>query len=137
MSKNFIKWSFVIFALLLASCKKNVSDYAGKYEGTLSSQDTRKDNVKLLFDTDVSNENILLFSIYPLTEGKDDNQYTITDKEAILKIVNILYPDITFGMIYNTSAVFVFEKKELTMNLQYGQTNNSDNLAIRFIGKRK
>jgi hypothetical protein len=137
MSKNFIKWSFVIFALLLMSCKKDVSDYAGRYEGTLTgANNTVKDNVELLFEVDASNEDILLFSGHNLTE-EAVNQYTTTDKEAILKIVNMLYPDITFNDIYNTSAVFVFEKKELTMDLQYGQTNNSDNLAIRFIGKRK
>ncbi len=137
MSKNFIKWSFIIFALLLVSCKKDVSDYAGKYKGTLSSQDTRKDNVELLFEINDSNGDILLFSGHSLTE-ETFNQYTTDDKETILKIVNMLYPDITSSMIYNTSAIFVFEKKELTMELQYGTiTNDSDHLIIRFIGERK
>lgn len=137
MLKKFINWSFVIFVLLLISCKKDVSNYAGKYEGTLTgSNNTVKDNVELLFEVDTSNENILLFSGHKLIE-ESANQYTTNDKEAILKIINMLYPDVTSNMIYNTTAVFVFEKKELTMNLQYGKIDDSDNLTIRFIGKRK
>ena len=135
MSKKIINCFLVFTILLFIGCKEDISDFAGVYKGTLSSQNLIKDDVELLFEVDASNKETLLFSGHALTH-EEDGHYSIAEKEALLKIVNMLYPRRASNSVFNTSAVFVFEKKELTMQLDYN-TEDSEILTIRFIGERK
>ena len=122
--------------LIFTACKKDiVGSYAGVYLGTLSSQKVVKDSVEFQFERDASDEQMLALFEFPLVK-KETNQYT-ADGEVVFKIIHILYPRLSRTQISNTSALFVFEKEEVTMELTYSMAGNSDSHNIRFIGKKK
>ncbi|MDR0368066.1 MAG: hypothetical protein LBH82_02870 [Bacteroidales bacterium] len=125
----------VLVGLLFVGCKKESSDYAGRYIGTLESQEKTQEDVVLLFEADPSNSDVLLFAGCLLTH-EEGGHFSVTEKKAIMEIVNMLYPNAMSVGVLNPSAFFVFEKKELTMQLQYN-TVDSDRITIRFIGKKK
>ena len=129
----FLTFSMV---LLFAACKKDAADkYAGIYLGTLSSQEMVKDSIEFYFEIDASNEEILTLFGHPLKHGQD-NQYTANEM-IIMEVIYILYPKTIRTQIANSSALFVFEEKEVTMELIYSLAGTSEDMSMRFIGKKK
>ena len=128
---------FLVFStmLLFTTCRKDVADkYAGTYLGTLSSQEIVKDSIELRFGVDDSNEEILTMFEHPL-KHEIENQYK-ADESVVLEIIRILYPKTARTQITNTSALFVFEEKEVTMELIYSFADSPENMNMRFIGKK-
>ena len=122
--------------LVFTACRKDiVGSYVGVYLGTLSSQKIVQDNVEFQFEKNASDEQMLALFEYPLVQ-KETNQYT-ADGEVVFKIIHMLYPRLSKGQISNTSALFVFEKEEVTMELTYSVAGSQDSHNIRFIGKKK
>ena len=122
--------------LIFTACKKDiVSSYAGVYLGTLSSQKVVQDSVEFQFQKDASDKQMLALFEYPLIQ-KESNQF-MAEGEVVLKIIHILYPRLSRSQISNTSALFVFEKEEVTMELTYSMAGNLDSHNMRFIGKKK
>jgi len=129
----FLTFSMV---LLFIACKKDaVGKYVGIYQGTLSSQEVVKENVEFCFEIDNSNEEMLTMYGHSL-KYREENQYT-ADAAIVLEVIHILYPKTTRTQLANSSALFVFEEKEVTMELTYSIAGNSEDQNMRFIGKKK
>ncbi|MDR1459173.1 MAG: hypothetical protein LBI60_03060, partial [Bacteroidales bacterium] len=64
-----------------------------------------------------------------------DGQYD-ANEEIIIKIINILNMDVSFDIISNASAVFVFEKNEVTMDMQYNIAGTVSSSNIRYVGRK-
>ena len=137
MKKIFTLFLLFSMMLLFITCRKGAaSKHAGVYCGTLSSPEiTKKDSVEFYFGIDVSNEEILTLFEQPLKRGIE-NQYT-ADGTIVLDIIHILYPRTVRAQIANTSALFVFEENEVMMDMTYSLVGTSENMNIRFIGKKR
>jgi hypothetical protein len=134
--KNIIPLTLIFTVVfVLTGCKKiDTSKYTGTYFGTLTATNFVKEDVELTFTNKNSNKEILYLydvALKRISEGRYD-----ANEEIILKIIHILNMDITLDVISNTSAVFVFEKNEVTMDMQYNVAGTVSSSNIRYIGHK-
>jgi hypothetical protein len=134
--KNIIPLTLIFTVIfVLTGCKKiDASKYTGTYLGTLTATNFVKEDVELTFTNQNSNKETLYLdgiALNRISEGRYD-----ANEEIILRIINILNVDITLDIISNTSAVFVFEKNEVTMDMQYNMTGTVNSSTIRYVGHK-
>ena len=117
-----------------ACVKTDTNKYTGLYAGTLTSADIVKENVQLTF-TNISNQKTLsLFDIE--LEKVSDNQFNAS-AEIVLEVIHLIDTNITAEMVSNTSATFVFENDEVTMDMKYNFSHKMTNTVnVRYIGKK-
>jgi len=126
--------SIVISFVTIACNKADTNRYTGTYTGTLTTPGIVKDDVQMTF-TNVFNKKTLSLFDEELTK-KSENQFS-ADAEIVLNIIQLVNTDITEDMVSNTSAVFVFENDEVTMDLQYNLLQKMTNTVnVRYIGKK-
>jgi len=122
----------IVFAAI--SCKKEgTSVYTGTYTGKLTSANFVKDDVQLTFTNASNNKTLCLFDI-ALTKISE-NQFS-ADAKVVLEIIHLFNADITADKVSNPSATFVFEDGEVTMDMKYNSSEQTDNINVRYIGKK-
>ncbi len=134
--KNALLLTLIFTAIfVITGCKKtDIAKYTGTYTGTLTSTNFIKEDVQLTFTSEESHkESLFLYGIALTNTSK--GQYSAND-EIVLKIIHIINQDITADVISNTSAVFVFEEEEVTMDMKYNIAGVTNTVNVRYIGNK-
>ena len=126
--------SMLMLFAVSACVKTDTKKYTGVYVGTLTSADIVKKNIQLTF-TNASNKKTLSLFDIDLTKISE-NQFE-ADAEIVLEIIHLIDTNVTVDMLSNTSATFVFENNEVSMDMKYNFSRKmTDVINVRYIGKK-